>query len=413
MLVLMSPVLLPRLRVDLDFMPSPVEDRPGLLVRDGYHYTPTTLIVPPLLTACLDLFDGEHTMRDVKDRLYELTGDLEAGALADHLLETLDHAGFLENETYFEIRDSARKGFAEAPTRYPAHAGTGYPGDAKQLKDVFNQYLTDDAGNGPIKRPAKLLGLAAPHVSPFGGWESYQAAYRLLTPEDRDRTFVILGTSHHGEPDRFGLTRKPYLTPYGPARTAVDLVDRLEKDGGPAVSMEDYCHSFEHSIEFQVAFLQHMCGPDIKILPILCGSYAHSLYRGGPPEQNDDVKRFLGALGDLAAAEGDRLFWVLGIDMAHKGRRYDEEIAAIAGKDEMVEVERRDRKRIESIDSGDASGFWEQVQEQPGDDLKWCGSSPVYTFLKAVPQARGELLRYQQWNIDEQSIVSFAGMAFS
>jgi hypothetical protein len=36
----------------------------------------------------------------------------------------------------------------------------------------------------------------------------------------------------------------------------------------------------------------------------------------------------------------------------------------------------------------------------------------VYTFLKAVPEARGELLRYQQWNIDDQSVVSFAGMRF-
>ena len=278
--------LLPRLRANLDFMPSPVEDRPGLLMRDGYHYTPATLVIPPLLAACLDLFDGQHTLRDVKDRLYELTHDIEASGLADHLLETLDRAGFLENETYFELRDSAQKGFAETPVRYPAHAGTGYPGDATQMKDVFGQYLSDDAANGPVKRPERLIGLAAPHVSPFGGWESYQAAYRLLNPEDRERVFVVLGTSHYGEPDRFGLTRKPYLTPYGAARTEVALVDRLEKDGGAAVAMEDYCHSFEHSIEFQVAFLQHMCGPDIRILPVLCGSYGRSVLKGVRPESN-------------------------------------------------------------------------------------------------------------------------------
>ena len=46
------------------------------------------------------------------------------------------------------------------------------------------------------------------------------------------------------------------------------------------------------------------------------------------------------------------------------------------------------------------------------DDLKWCGSAPFYTFLKALPDARGELLHYEQWNIDEKSVVSFAGMAF-
>jgi hypothetical protein len=51
------------------------------------------------------------------------------------------------------------------------------------------------------------------------------------------------------------------------------------------------------------------------------------------------------------------------------------------------------------------------VQENH-DDLKWCGSAPINTFLKAFRQARGELLRYQQWNIDDQSVVSFAGMRF-
>ena len=31
--------------------------------------------------------------------------------------------------------------------------------------------------------------------------------------------------------------------------------------------MEDYCHAVEHSIEFQVMFLQSIFGPDIKVLP--------------------------------------------------------------------------------------------------------------------------------------------------
>jgi len=36
----------------------------------------------------------------------------------------------------------------------------------------------------------------------------------------------------------------------------------------------------------------------------------------------------------------------------------------------------------------------------------------MYTFLKVVPQARGTLRRYQQWNIDEGSVVSFAAIGF-
>jgi hypothetical protein len=30
-----------------------------------------------------------------------------------------------------------------------------------------------------------------------------------------------------------------------------------------------------------------------------------------------------------------------------------------------------------------------------------------------MPEARGSLLHYQQWNIDEHSVVSFAGLRFA
>ncbi|MGA3205512.1 MAG: AmmeMemoRadiSam system protein B, partial [Bryobacteraceae bacterium] len=152
-------------------------------------------------------------------------------------------------------------------------------------------------------------------------------------------------------------------------------------------------------------------GPKIRIVPILCGSYANSIYLGGAPESNDHVKRMLGTLGEIAAREGDRLLWVLGVDMAHMGRRYGDTFPALAERGEMEEVARRDRERMDRMVLGDARGFWDLVQ-QNHDDLKWCGSAPIYTFLKAVPQSRGSLLRYQQWNIDDQSVVSFAGMRF-
>jgi predicted class III extradiol MEMO1 family dioxygenase len=71
----------------------------------------------------------------------------------------------------------------------------------------------------------------------------------------------------------------------------------------------------------------------------------------------------------------------------------------------------RDQKRIDRINASDAKGYWDLVQEKR-DDLKWCGSSPFYSFLRVMPQARGELKRYEQWNIDPQSVVSFAGMQF-
>jgi AmmeMemoRadiSam system protein B len=133
---------------------------------------------------------------------------------------------------------------------------------------------------------------------------------------------------------------------------------------------------------------------------------------GGVPEDDEHVKRFLSALAEIAEREQARLFWVLGVDMAHMGRRFGDNYAAHAERDEMTLVRERDKLRIERVNASDARGFWELVKEN-GDDLKWCGSSPIYTFMKAVPRARGKLLRYEQWNIDESSVVSFAGISFA
>ena len=392
----------------LDFMPSPVPDRPGLLIRDPYRFSDATLIVPPALAQCLQFFDGAHTELDLRAYLVRVSGNLDVGDVMRHLVRTLSEAGFLEDENFAERKRQVEEGFANALRREPVHAGAGYPAEAPELKQTLTEYMDgalSKAADGPV------AAIAAPPVSPFGGVEAYRAAYSALSPQDSERTFVILGTSHYGHPDRLGLTRKPFVTPYGETITDTRIVDWLEKEAGDGALIEDYCHAIEHSIEFQVIFLQHLFGPNIRIVPILCGSYGKSLYEGGLPEDSGRVRRALGALAELAGTEGDELLWVLGVDMAHMGRRYGDKFQARAGRDGMERVEGRDRQRIERMEQGDARGFWELVQENQ-DDLKWCGSAPIYTFMRAMPQARGRLLHYQQWNIDDNSVVSFAGMRF-
>ena len=403
------PDQLPRLRMELDFTPSPDPQRPGLYIRDPYRFSDVMMLVPPPLVASLACFDGEQTELDLRQSLVQATGAIQVGALEKHLVDTLSNAGFLVDERFAALREKAVKEFAKAERRDAAHAGSAYPGEAGEAREQLTTYM----GSAALTAEADgLVGIAAPHVSPFGGWQSYREAYNKLSPGHRGRVFVILGTSHYGEPEKFGLTRKPFVTPLGEAVTETTLVDRLEQKGGGAITMEDYCHAIEHSIEFQVLFLQYLYGPKIRILPILCGPYARSVYRGGAPEAHDGVKRFLGELGDIAEAERDRLFWVLGIDMAHMGRRYGDALAARADQGEMTDVARRDRARIDRVIDADPEGFWALVQENH-DDLKWCGSSPLYTFLRVVAGARGQLARYQQWNIDQQSVVSFAALTFT
>ena len=407
---------LPRLRPELDIIPSPVPKQPGLLLRDPFRYSDAVLVVPPVLARCLGCFDGAQTEADLRAALARLTGQVAVAEPARHLIKTLSEAAFLDDEIFAERRARRHDEFATAPARTPAHAGSGYPADAAPLATTLDGYL-EQAPARRARGAGALLGIAAPHVSPEGGIASYAAAYRGLPEDLGDRTFVILGTSHYGEPDRFGLTRKPFATPFGATTTDGRLVSALARAAGTAAHVEDYCHAVEHSIEFQVVFLQHLYGPRVKIVPILCGAFVEGPAAGKPPEASDAVARFVGALGDLAAREGDRLFFVLGVDMTHIGRRYGDPLQARAGVGPLLEVQTRDRARIARLEAGDAAGFWDLVREggtpeQGFDALKWCGSSPFYTLHRALPHARGTLLHYEQWNIDDASVVSFGALAF-
>jgi predicted class III extradiol MEMO1 family dioxygenase len=98
--------------------------------------------------------------------------------------------------------------------------------------------------------------------------------------------------------------------------------------------------------------------------------------------------------------------------MAHVGARYGDQVIARANEGHMQEVAERDQARIRAIERGSAADFWSLVEPNQ-DDLKWCGSSPIYTFLKAVAAIKGRSRRYEQWNIDDQSVVSFAAIDFT
>ena len=395
--------------MSLEFLPSPSPEHPGLFIRDPYRYSDAMLIIPPPLVECLECFDGQQTGLDLRAALVRITGSLDVSGIQQNLADTLSVSGFLEDEAFERMRDERQRTFAAAAVREPVHAGSAYPAETEALRETMRRYMN---GSAAPAADGNLVGIAAPHVSPEGGWQSYREAYGLLRPEHAGRTCVILATSHYGAPERFGLTRKDFSTPLGTAVADTRLVDWLAAHGGPAVDMEDYCFSFEHTVEFQVVFLQHMLGPDVKILPILCGPFAQSLWQRGNPEDSDGVRRFFDALGELQAMEGNQLLWVLGVDMAHMGSRYGDGFHALANQGLMAEVGARDQLRLERINAADAAGFWDLVRENR-DDLKWCGSAPFYTFLKSNPGLRGDVLRYEQWNIDPDSVVSFAGMAFT
>jgi AmmeMemoRadiSam system protein B len=365
------------------------------------------LVVPPPWVAVLQYLDGSHTELDAQAILTRLAGgELVTAEQVRELVSVLGEAGFLETEEFFALKESRHEAFRKAEVREASHAGSAYPDAGDAVRERFQDPL-------PAAPEAALpRALAAPHVSPEGGFASYRAAYDVAA-DSKPLTFVILGTSHYGAPERFGLTRKAFRTPLGSVEVAREHHDLLVERAGGAVIQEDYCHAPEHSIEFQVLFLQCRLSAPFRILPILCGPFVESLRTAEPPESLDSTRRFFDALTELAS-DGDDLVWVLGVDLAHIGRRYGHAKAARANEGAMLEVAEADRARLERICAGDADGFFELVHPG-GDELNWCGYSPLYTFVRAVApvyKLAGAVRHYEQWNIDPASVVSFAAVHF-
>ena len=70
-------------------MPSPSSEHPGLFIRDPYRYSDAMLVIPPVLIECLRFFDGKQTALDLRQRLFQLTGEFDLGGVDQNLIETL------------------------------------------------------------------------------------------------------------------------------------------------------------------------------------------------------------------------------------------------------------------------------------------------------------------------------------
>ena len=156
---------------------------------------------------------------------------------------------------------------------------------------------------------------------------------------------------------------------------------------------------------------QYAVRPGIRVLPLLVGAYIEPMRTGKLPEDSPALRNVFRTLRVLADEEKRNLVWLLSVDMAHMGRRYGDEFSATALTGKMAEVEDLDRARVAMLGKGDAGCFWRDVNARD-TELKWCGSSTLYTFTKVYPEACAHLLSYQQWNIDPQSVVSFGTLAF-
>jgi len=403
----------PRLRA-LEAFPVEQQGQRCVALRDPAGFTDQIAVLPPPLLDLVSLFDGDHSVEEIREILQRRHGKAPTLKQIADVVERFDAAGFLDSQRFRKRRRALEDAFRQNAVRPAAHAGGAYAGDAAELRAQIDGFFSGPDGPPDASRRADsgphVSGLIAPHIDFHRGGSTYAWAYREVLERSDADLYVVLGTCHAGMPDPFAVTLKPYDTPLGPVPVDREFYDALSRRAGQDLLASEPAHRAEHSIEFQAVMLQHIVGRrrPFAILPVLASYLHESLLSGGDPEADPRVPRFVDALRETMAASSRRVCLVAGVDLAHVGPRFGDPKRNTATS--LARVERDDRAMLESVVGVDARGFYAGVAADH-DARRICGLSPIYTLLRLLPEARGRLLRYTQWP-DPQGAVTFCAVAF-
>ena len=358
-------------------------------------------------------FDGRSTLRELQARLEGETGRPTSLENLEALVGQLVRAWVRDGPSLSAFVEK----YARQEVRPSSHAGRSYPADGFVLRQDLARFFSSPRGAGlPTDlrpdRPAPIRAILSPHIDFGRGGPVYSHAYKSLVEQSDADVFVILGVAHQYCGNRFALTRKDFQTPLGTARTDRAFVDHLAEVAGDHLFEDELAHRTEHSIEFQVVFLQYVLGGrrDFTIVPILVGSFHDLMQSGADPIADPEVGKMIRALRSAEAASGKKVAYIGGIDLCHVGPEFGD--PSPVDDATLDTVKSFDEAMLDRASARDAAGWFSKAAEV---DNRWrvCGLAATYTMLEAIGPARGRLLSYDQAvNPTRTCCVTFASVAF-
>ncbi len=394
--------------MDLEFFPIQHGNEQVILIRDHLGLVEEGKAVPMPLYGIMALLDGTKTVRDIQMALMRQKGGVLVGTdEVEGILAHLDASFFLDSENYRQARDRIIAQFAETRVRPCSHCGQSYPGEARELKNILDKILQ----NRPLAlEPGRsVIGLIAPHIDLSVGARVYASAYQWVKHLSPSR-IVVLGVGHQMTGDLFCLTEKDFQTPLGVVKNDQSTVQKLSDAGRSVVSKNDFIHKAEHSIEFQVIFLQHLLPQDsFTIIPILCGPIKASLSDYTRDAYIKKAAPFLETLTEIIGEEDRETIIVAGVDFSHIGPKFGHDMPAtyLEGQSET-----HDQNLLKAVSEHNADAFWDESIKGE-DQFNVCGISAIACLLEVLPPSTGKILDYQTWHEQPtRSAVSFAAVVF-
>ncbi|MGQ9663582.1 MAG: AmmeMemoRadiSam system protein B [Kiritimatiellia bacterium] len=320
------------------------------------------------------------------------------------MIYQLDLSLLLESKRVHDARAEFLREWNQSPVRAPALAGHGYPANRRELVQLVDGIL---AGPSPSVAVENIVAVVAPHIDVALGRRVYGAAYRTIL-NCKPEQVLVLGTGHTMESGLFTFTTKDFETPLGRIEVDRAAVKQLSKAAASLAAPNDLAHRREHSIEFQLVFLQRVLATRrFSLIPLLCGTLEPYLARYSSFAEIPGMDEFLHALREIT--EDESTLVVAGVDLAHIGPKFGDPLPA-----RQIEVEAKDSdlRLLEAVCARDGQRYWAELRTG-SNRHHVCGAAALACLTAMLPPSVGSVLDYELWHEEAtRSAVSFAAVLF-
>jgi len=415
----------PRLRA-VQLSPVRDGDRELLVVTDPLGVSPGQPVLGFETIAILQLLDGATSLTDIQALVMQESKDLRVGNIVREFIAKLDDLLLLQSPKFEAALARLNAEWHPLEVRPAVLDGMCYPAEREPLEKYIDEqfaFATEHASEAGGSRPAPDAGAAsaaetlprallAPHLDPRREGHVIARAYVELgagAATQPPLRVVVFGTGHNLVDEFVALTRKRFETPLGQVPCDTEFVDRVAAALGERAYRRELVHRDEHSIEFQVIYLQRRLGArPWTLVPILCSGFHRLLNDQKTPRDEPVIEALVAAVREAEAALGGPTLYVAGVDFSHVGPRFgdaklDEETAEL--------VRRTDEQAIGAAATGDADQWFQAIADVE-DMTRICGFAPTYCMLRAATPGAGRPLAYAESPEPDGSVVTVAAMAW-
>jgi AmmeMemoRadiSam system protein B len=268
--------------------------------------------------------------------------------------------------------------------RNAAVAGQFYPGNEKSLKQQIEECFLDKRGIGAIPSLKKvennLKGLVVPHAGFVYSGAIASHSYARLVEQGFADAFIILGPNHTGMGSGVSvMTEGAWKTPLGTVPLDSSLAQAISTG---IIDQDATAHTYEHSIEVQLPFLQYIArGRKFEFVPVCMMM------------QDYETVQEVGAILAKASQKSKKnIVLIASSDFSHAGFNYQS--TPPEGMRVDTYAKKQDSLAIERILALDPKGLIQTVEEH---NITMCGYGPVGAMLcaaKKLGATKAELLKY-------------------